>query len=115
MATTEEKMDQLRELIHEANGVLSDLRREMKEAKVLVTKLAPDLVEARLKEEVSKGLATYDQEVRDAMDRAVEKVMSEFDKLYDTLMGGEKRERRVGTPTIPELIEKVAEADRRLT
>jgi hypothetical protein len=109
--TTEEEIATLKELLAESHGVLRDMRHEMKDAKYLIGKLSQELVERRLKEEVEKGLETYRLELKEAMDRAVAHVTNEFDKLYDTLMGGEKRDRRLGNRTIPEIIETVAAAE----
>jgi signal transduction histidine kinase len=93
--------DELREEIREARGMLKDLRREMKEARGLLPLLTDELFEA----EVRKQVDALKQATGRQMDASVRKVIAEFDKLTDTLMGTDRRSVAAGKASLPELAE----------
>lgn len=99
--------DELREEIREARGILKDLRREIKDARTLGPLLVKEQLEAEVWEQVDKlGKVTAKQ-----MELSVAKVIAEFDRLSDLLMGRTRRDRRTGKPSIPDLIDQIARGD----
>ncbi|MFI1030757.1 hypothetical protein [Streptomyces sp. NPDC020951] len=102
---------QLQEDIHEARGVLKDLRYEIKAARELVPLLAEQLFTAEVKKQVDQLNAVTDA----AMKRSVEQVVKSFDDLAATLMGNDKTSRRQGKVPIPDLLKarQVLDAARR--
>lgn len=99
--------EQLREEIREAHGVLSDLRREIREARELVPLLTDDLFTAEVKKQVAQLAEVTDE----AMRRSVSKVTKSFDDLADTLMGEDRASRRKGKVPLPELFKAKAVLD----
>jgi F0F1-type ATP synthase membrane subunit b/b' len=107
--------EQLREEISEARGTLKDLRHEIKAARELVasakdlaTTLADDTVRAAIEAEVTKQIETLGKVTKEQMDKSCAKVISEFDKFRDLLLGHERaadgREQR----SIPDLLQDPA-------
>jgi phage shock protein A len=89
--------EQLREEISEARGTLKDLRREIKTARELVTAakdlaatLADDTVRAAIEAEVTKQIETLGKVTEQQMEKSCAKVISEFDKFRDLLLGNER-------------------------
>lgn len=99
--------EQLREEIREAHGVLSDLRREIREARELVPLLTDDLFTAEVKNQLDQ-LAEVTAE---AMQRSVAKITKNFDDLADTLMGKDRTSRRKGHVPLPDLFKAKAVLD----
>jgi hypothetical protein len=97
----EQIRDQLRAEIREARETLADLRREIKDAKVLVPLLTDELFEA----EVRKHVDQLSDATKLAMDQATTRVMASFERLQATLMGEDRHSRRKGRPSIPELLD----------
>jgi len=111
----QELLGQLRTEISEARGTLKDLRYEIKTARdltattrQLVTELAKTQVRDLLADEVTRQVTALGKETERQMGMAAAKVMAEFDKLRDLLLGREHvadgREER----SIPELLEDPA-------
>lgn len=101
--------DQLRQEIREARGTLKDLRHEIKSARDLaettrglVAELADTQVRDLLEAEVTRQLGEQTQQ---QMSKSVAKVLAEFDRLRDLLLGNDRvadgREER----SIPELLQ----------
>lgn len=107
--------DQLQEEIREARGTLKDLRYEIKTARDLVEatrQLAAELAETQvrdlLEKEVTRQLAALGEQTSEQMRKSVAKVIAEFDKLRDLLLGRDRvadgREER----SIPDLLQDPA-------
>lgn len=107
--------EQLREEISEARGTLKDLRHEIKaareliaSAKNLVATLAEDTVRAVIETEVTAQVEALGKVTKEQMDKSCTKVISEFDKLRDIVLGHERaadgREQR----SIPDLLQDPA-------
>ncbi|MFM9653565.1 hypothetical protein ACKI1S_46765 [Streptomyces galilaeus] len=106
---------QLQEEIREARGILKDLRYEIKTARDLADttrRLAGELAETHVRDllaaEVTRQIATLGEETQLQMGKSVDKVIAEFDRLRDLLLGhahvADGREER----SIPELLQDPA-------
>ncbi|MFE6282452.1 hypothetical protein [Streptomyces sp. NPDC057877] len=104
--------DQLREEIRDARGTLKDLSYEIKTARdladslrKLVSELATTEVREVLEAEVARQLTALGEQTQQQMGKATSKVIAEFDKLRDLLLGQDRvadgREER----SIPELLQ----------
>lgn len=107
--------DQLREEVREAHGTLKDLRREIREARELVastqslaTTLAAGHVKAAIEAAVTEQLATLGEAAEGQMRKSAEKVIAEFDKLRDLLLGNERAPDAREQRSIPELLQDPA-------
>lgn len=107
--------EQLQGEISEARGTLKDLRHEIRTARELVASakglaatLADDTVRAVIEAEVTKQVETLGKVTEQQMEKSAAKVISEFDRLRDILLGNERaadgREQR----SIPELLQDPA-------
>jgi Mg2+ and Co2+ transporter CorA len=107
--------DQLRAEVSEARGTLKDLHREIREARTLVAAsrdliatLARDRVQAIIEAEVTEQVEALGKVTEQQMRKSSSKVIAEFDKLRDLLLGHERvadgREER----SIPELLQDPA-------
>lgn len=115
--TPEQKAQDLRDAMREANVFLADLKATVK----LAEKVRDDIAAYVDGEEVSKRidaavileLSKMNKRIKEAMDSSVAKVTSEFDKLRDILMGEAPDDKRAGRESIPSLIKKRAAAGRK--
>lgn len=78
-----------REMIREAHAATKDLRSAVREAKREMQDLAKDEVGARLQDEVSRQLEELGERTREAVSTATQKVIAEFDRFGETLLGKE--------------------------
>lgn len=105
----------LREEISEARGTLKDLRHEIKAArefvastKDLVATLAETTVMDVLHAEVTKQVEQLGTVTEQTMRKSVEKVIAEFDKIRDILLGNERAADDHEKRSIPELLQDPA-------
>ncbi|MFM9589715.1 hypothetical protein ACKI1J_15680 [Streptomyces scabiei] len=103
--------EQLREEISEARGTLKDLRHEIKEARQLVASaqglaatLAETTVRPAIEAEVTAQVEALGEVTRTQMEKAATRVIAEFDKLRDILLGNERAADEPGKRSIPELL-----------
>ena len=85
----EAALGECREMIREAHAATKDLRAAVREARQEVRALATDEVTAHLQAEVSRQLADLDERTREAITAATQKVISEFDRFGESLLGKE--------------------------
>ena len=78
-----------REMIREAHAATKDLRAAVREAKRETQDLAKDEVGARLQDEVSRQLEELGERTREAVSTATQKVIAEFDRFGEALLGKE--------------------------
>jgi hypothetical protein len=78
-----------REMIREAHAATKDLRSAVREAKGELRALAKDEVAARIQLEVSRQLDELDERTREAISTATQKVIAEFDRFGESLLGKE--------------------------
>jgi hypothetical protein len=78
-----------REMIREAHAATKDLRAAVREAKQEVRALASDEVAAQIRAEVSQQLEELGERTREAITAATQKVISEFDRFGESLLGKE--------------------------
>jgi hypothetical protein len=78
-----------REMIREAHAATKDLRAAVREAKRELQDLAKDEVGARIQDEVSRQLEELGERTREAVSTATQKVIAEFDRFGETLLGKE--------------------------
>ena len=78
-----------REMIREAHAATKDLRSAVREAKGELRALAKDEVAAQIQLEVSRQLDELDERTREAITAATQKVIAEFDRFGESLLGKE--------------------------
>ena len=78
-----------REMIREAHAATKDLRAAVREAKREMQDLAKDEVGARIQDEVSRQLEELGERTREAVSTATQKVIAEFDRFGEALLGKE--------------------------
>ncbi|MFJ2002162.1 hypothetical protein [Streptomyces chartreusis] len=107
--------EQLREAIREARGTLKDLRHETKAARDLadttrrlITELAETQVRDLLHTEVTRQVTALGEETQRQMSKATAKVISEFDKLRDILLGHDQVADGRKERSIPDFLEDPA-------
>ena len=85
----EAALGECREMIREAHAATKDLRAAVREAKQEVRALATDEVAAHIQAEVSRQLEELGERTREAITAATQKVISEFDRFGESLLGKE--------------------------
>ncbi len=85
----EAAVSECREMIREAHAATKDLRAAVREAKREVQDLAKDEVGVRIQGEVSRQLEELGERTRQAVSAATQKVITEFDRFGETLLGKE--------------------------
>src|SRR5689334_19819700 len=78
-----------REMIREAHAATKDLRTAVREAKSELQALTRDEVAAHIQLEVSRQLEELDERTREAISAATQKVIAEFDRFGESLLGKE--------------------------
>jgi hypothetical protein len=106
---SEKDIEDLREATREAHAAIKDLRlatKEAKEAGAEALLLIRNEIAGQINVAVEEGLRGYKAALDAAIEDGTKKVMGRFDHLAELLMGEDKKSRRQGKPTIPELIEQ---------
>jgi allophanate hydrolase subunit 2 len=85
----EAALGECREVIREAHAATKDLRAAVREAKQEVRALTTDEVAAQVRAEASGQLEELEERTREAIAAATQKVISEFDRFGETLLGKE--------------------------
>jgi hypothetical protein len=85
----EAALGECREVIREAHAATKDLRAAVREAKQEVRALATDEVAAHIHAEVSGQLEELGERTQQAIAAATQKVISEFDRFGEALLGKE--------------------------
>jgi phage protein D len=85
----EAAVGECREMVREAHAATKDLRAAVREAKKEVQALAEDEVAAHVQQEVSRQLEELDERTREAITAATQKVIAEFDRFGESLLGKE--------------------------
>jgi hypothetical protein len=85
----EAAVDECREMIREAHAATKDLRTAVREAKKELQDLAKGEVASHIQLEVSRQLTELDERTREAMTAATQKVIAEFDRFGEALLGKE--------------------------
>ena len=85
----EAALGECREMIREAHAATKDLRAAVREAKQEVRALATDEVAAHVQAEVSRQLDELGERTHEAVAAATQKVISEFDRFGESLLGKE--------------------------
>jgi len=85
----EAALSECREVIREAHAATKDLRAAVREAKQEVRALTTDEVATHVRAEVSGQLEELEERTREAIAAATQKVISEFDRFGETLLGKE--------------------------
>ena len=78
-----------REMIREAHAATKDLRAAVREAKRELQDLAKDEVAAQIQREVSRQLEELGERTTEAVSAATQKVIAEFDRFGESLLGKE--------------------------
>jgi hypothetical protein len=85
----EAAVSECREMIREAHAATKDLRAAVREAKQEARSLASDEVAAQIRAEVSRQLEELGERTSEAVTTATQKVISEFDRFGEALLGKE--------------------------
>ena len=85
----EEAVSECREMIREAHAATKDLRAAVREAKKELSAMAKDEVAAQVQLEVSRQLEELGQRTSEAVSAATQKVIAEFDRFGESLLGKE--------------------------
>jgi len=85
----EAAVGECREMIREAHAATKDLRAAVREAKQELRALTTDEVAAQLHLEVSRQLEELGERTSEAITAATQKVISEFDRFGESLLGKE--------------------------
>jgi hypothetical protein len=85
----EAAVGECRDMIREAHAATKDLRAAVREAKRELQDLAQDEVSARIQGEVSRQLEELGERTREAVSTATQKVITEFDRFGESLLGKE--------------------------
>ena len=85
----EAAVGECREMIREAHAATKDLRAAVREAKRELQDLTRDEVGARIQGEVSRQLEELGERTSEAVTAATQKVIAEFDRFGETLLGKE--------------------------
>jgi phage protein D len=85
----EAAVGECREMIREAHAATKDLRAAVREAKQELRALAQDEVAAHIQLEVSRQLEVLGERTREAVTAATQKVIAEFDRFGESLLGKE--------------------------
>lgn len=108
IARAEEAIEKLTEATRAAHEVLAEFKEVNKEARA-IKKEVEDIIEHRFDEkveaQVADSMAKLEDATKQAMSDATDKVISEFDKLSDILMGRDRESKRKGRKSLPEMIE----------
>ena len=76
-------------MIREAHAATKDLRAAVREAKRELQDLGTDEVAAHIQGEVSRQLEELGERTREAVSAATQKVIAEFDRFGESLLGKE--------------------------
>lgn len=106
--STQDEIDALREATREAHEVLKDLRRAIKDGRQLVKEAAGIAVSEQMKPVVDKGLKEFSEALDVAVKEATQSVFDRFDQIRDMLLGEDRTSKRLGKPSISELVEAKA-------
>jgi hypothetical protein len=85
----EAAMGECREMIREAHAATKDLRAAVRDAKRELHDLAKDEVAGQIGVEVSRQLTDLDERTQAAITAATQKVITEFDRFGESLLGKE--------------------------
>ena len=85
----ETAVGECREMIREAHAATKDLRSAVREAKEELRALAKDQVAAQLRLEVSQQVDELGERTQEAITAATQKVIAEFDRFGESLLGKE--------------------------
>lgn len=85
----ETAVGECRELLREAHAATKDLRAAVREAKQELRALAKDEVAAQMRVEVSRQVEELGERTHEAVDAATQKVIAEFDRFGESLLGKE--------------------------
>ena len=85
----EAAISECREMIREAHAATKDLRTAVREARQEVRALSRDEVAAQVQLEVSRQLTELDERTGEAVTAATQKVIAEFDRFGEALLGKE--------------------------
>ena len=100
----EAAMNECREMIREAHAATKDLRAAVREARQELRALARDEVAAQIQPEVSRQLEELGERTGEAITAATQKVIAEFDRFGESLLGRRptgKRPVAVAQPRAP--------------
>jgi hypothetical protein len=78
-----------REVLREAHAATKDLRAAVREAKQEMRALAKGEVAAQIQSEVTRQLDELGEKTREAVVAATQKVIAEFDRFGESLLGKE--------------------------
>jgi chromosome segregation ATPase len=85
----EAAVGECREMVREAHAATKDLRAAVREAKSELQALTRDEVASHIQLEVTRQLTELDERTQEAITAATQKVIAEFDRFGESLLGKE--------------------------
>jgi phage protein D len=85
----EAAISECREMVREAHAATKDLRAAVRDAKSEIHALTEDEVAAQIRLEVSRQLEELGERTQEAISAATQKVIAEFDRFGESLLGKE--------------------------
>jgi hypothetical protein len=85
----EAAVSECREMVREAHAATKDLRAAVREAKSEIHALTKDEVAENIQLEVSRQLEELGERTQEAITAATQKVIAEFDRFGESLLGKE--------------------------
>jgi phage protein D len=85
----EAAVSECREMVREAHAATKDLRAAVREAKSEIHALTKDEVAAHIQLEVTRQLEELGERTQEAITAATQKVIAEFDRFGESLLGKE--------------------------
>lgn len=107
--STDEKIAQLKAATREANEAIKGLReaeRDLKKVVATIEGMASKTVGALVEEAAKAQIARLAAATDKAIDDTSEAIDKRFQQVADILLGEDKKSRRSGRPSIPELAEQ---------
>lgn len=112
--STRDEIDELKAATRAAHETIKDLNAAIRDAEELVERMktvveetAHKNVDQVLAEETRKGVEALGEVIKKACDESTEAVYRRFDLITGVLMGEDKKSRREGKLSLPELAEQI--------
>lgn len=103
----DQKLELLERALKDANLVLADFKSTIREGKALladIKKVVDDRCEEKVADAVADSIAKLGVATDVAIEQTEQGIFARFDEIYNTLMGTDKKSRREGKESVPELI-----------
>lgn len=103
---TDAKIAALKEATREANEVLGDIKRTLREAREFAEVEVPKMVKATVEPIVEENLASWKVALDESIEKSTQAVYARFDVIADLLLGEDRKSKKLGMPTVQQMVEK---------